>query len=180
MDAVLLPPIMQHIRGEAKSRSRDHQDGQQDVLDAVLRSCHLRATSALSQVKTLVFTGHDTVSSSLAWTYYHLASDPALLRTLRAEHDQVFGTDLAQTDARIFEDVGSLSGLPYTNAVIKETLRMYPPAATTRSTTDQDYMVETDVGQRPLSGCAIWVSPAAMHRHPGKLQANLTWNCRLI
>ncbi len=51
---------------------------------------------------------------------------PEALRKLRAEHDQVFDKGFDETLQILQDDPGRLNSLPYTTAVIQETLRMYP------------------------------------------------------
>jgi len=53
-------------------------------------------------------------------------SNPSTLAKVRAEHDQVLGTDPAQAAERIRASPHLLNQLPYTSAIIKETLRLFP------------------------------------------------------
>ncbi|KAH9894499.1 cytochrome P450 [Xylariomycetidae sp. FL2044] len=81
----------------------------------------------ISQVKTLIFAGHDSSSSTIAYAFYLLAQNPDAYEKLRAEHDEVLGTDIAESANQLKSDPKILNRLPYTLAVIKETLRMLPP-----------------------------------------------------
>ena len=81
---------------------------------------------AMSQIKQFLFSGHDTTSSSICYLYYNLAQNPLALRHVQDEHDQVFGTNLDETTSQIIQTPPLLNQLPYTLAVIKETLRLYP------------------------------------------------------
>jgi cytochrome P450 len=69
------------------------------------------------QVMTLLFAGHDTTTSTVAFLFYELAWNPHELEPLRAElaDGRPSATDLA-------------SGLPRLEMAIDETLRKYPPA----------------------------------------------------
>jgi len=72
------------------------------------------------EVMTLFLAGHETTSNALTWTYYLLAQNPSVEQDLVAELDQVLaGRPPALSD---------LPRLPYTEMVIKEALRLYPPA----------------------------------------------------
>lgn len=74
---------------------------------------------------TLFGAGHETTSNALMWTFYCLSEHPEVEARLHAEVDSVLG-DRPPT----LED---LPRLPYTEMVIKESMRLYPPAwATTR------------------------------------------------
>ncbi|KAF1346945.1 cytochrome P450 [Delphinella strobiligena] len=87
------------------------------------------------QLKSFLFAGHDTTSIVLQWAFYELSRSPSVLATLRAEHDEIFGPD---TDPTVVSDILCAKGdemipkLTYTSAVIKEILRLYPPASTAR------------------------------------------------
>ena len=81
---------------------------------------------AISQMKVFILAGHDTTSATLCYIFYSLSRNPLALQRVRAEHDEVFGSDLTQTNATITANPHSLNQLPFTLAVIKETLRLFP------------------------------------------------------
>lgn len=74
----------------------------------------------LDECVTLFVAGHETTAAALTWAWYLLAQHPAILARLRAEVDEV----LADAPAT-FEKVAQM---PFLEAVVKETLRLYPPA----------------------------------------------------
>ena len=79
-----------------------------------------------------LFAGHDTTATSITWAFYYLSRAPQVLEKLRAEHDEVFGPDPAVVRQALLENPPLLNALPYTNAVIREVLRLVPIAATAR------------------------------------------------
>lgn len=87
------------------------------------------------QLKSFLFAGHDTTSIVLQWAFYELSRSPSVLAALRAEHDELFGPD---TNPTVVSEMLCTKGdeiipkLIYTSAVIKEILRLYPPASTAR------------------------------------------------
>lgn len=87
---------------------------------------------AINQIKTFMFGGHDTTSSTICYVAYALSEHPEALRKVRQEYDEVFGRNLEQTPRLIKRDPYLLNKLPYTVAVIKEVLRLYPPVSTVR------------------------------------------------
>ena len=87
---------------------------------------------AIDQIKTFLFAGHDTTSSTICYIAYVLSKHPEALRKVRQEYDEVFGTDVEQTPQLIRTDPHLLNKLPYTVAIIKEILRLYPPASSVR------------------------------------------------
>lgn len=70
---------------------------------------------------TLFLAGHETTANLLTWTWLLLARHPEVEARLHAEVDAVLG------DGEVpgFE---AMARLPYTRAVLAETMRFYPPA----------------------------------------------------
>lgn len=87
---------------------------------------------ALNQMKLFLFSGHDTTSSTVCYIIYLIFLYPDVLSRLRAEHDDVLGPDPSRTANRISEDPYLLNRIPYTTAAIKESMRLFPAASTTR------------------------------------------------
>jgi cytochrome P450 len=69
---------------------------------------------------TLILAGHETTANALTWAFYLLAQHPEVEATLRAEVQRVLGER-----APTFADLGELR---YTDLVVKETMRLFPPA----------------------------------------------------
>lgn len=88
---------------------------------------------AINQMKLFLFSGHDTTSSTICYILYLLSVHPRVLSRLRAEHDDVLGPNPSQTATRICKDPFLLNKLSYTTATIKESMRLFPAASTTRS-----------------------------------------------
>jgi cytochrome P450 len=104
---------------------------------------------------TLFFAGHETTARTLSFLWYALAEHPEIAARLRAEIDTVLG-DEAPTLAH-------LKRLPYTLQVIKETLRLYPPAPMyARDATAPDVIDGVPVP----TGARMVILPYLTHRHP--------------
>lgn len=54
------------------------------------------------------------------------------MRKVRTEYDDVFGKDIKQTAQKVKDNPYLLNKLPYSVAIIKEILRLYPPASSVR------------------------------------------------
>jgi cytochrome P450 len=114
------------IFGEIVRRRRTGERGQ-DVLSLLLDAAdedgeQLNDQQIRDQVMTLLFAGHDTTTSTIAFMFYELARQPQIVAGLREEQDRVLGGERPQ---------GSIlmSGrLTLLEMVQDETLRMYPPA----------------------------------------------------
>jgi len=75
---------------------------------------------ARDEAMVLFLAGHDTTAAALAWVGYLLARHPEVQQRLADEVRTVLaGREPSAAD---------VAQLPYTEAVIKETLRLYPPA----------------------------------------------------
>lgn len=74
----------------------------------------------LDELITLFFAGHETTAVALTWLMHLLATHPQVTQRLTNELHQTIGQRPIT-----FAD---LANLPYLDAVIKETLRLYPPA----------------------------------------------------
>jgi cytochrome P450 len=105
------------------------------------------------EAMTLFLAGHETTAVTLAWTWYLLTQHPEVYRRMRDEVDRVLGGRLPT-----FAD---LPQLPYTLQVLKESMRLYPPAygfsrQAVRPVTIGNYHL--------AAGTLIAISPYAMHR----------------
>ncbi|PMD12087.1 cytochrome P450 [Hyaloscypha hepaticicola] len=89
-------------------------------------------TDAIDQMKIFIFAGHDTTSSTMAYTYLLLSQHPKELAKARAELDSFIGTDLSQTADLIKENPKLINNLQFISNVLKETLRLFPPVMTVR------------------------------------------------
>ncbi|KAL6706358.1 hypothetical protein ACN47E_005464 [Coniothyrium glycines] len=87
-------------------------------------------------LRGFLFAGHDTTSILLQWCFYELHRCPSAASSLKAELDKTLGpdTDPKNIAKQLKGPEGSslLSQLPYTDAVVKESLRLHPPGTTAR------------------------------------------------
>ncbi|KAJ6540824.1 cytochrome P450 [Mycena vulgaris] len=83
------------------------------------------------QMTVLIFGAQDTSSSALSRILHMLAIRPDVQHTIRQEICVARGSD-APSEARL--SLEQLSALPWLDAVIKETLRLYPPVPFVRRT----------------------------------------------
>jgi cytochrome P450/phosphatidylglycerophosphate synthase len=124
----------------------------------------------IEQLKTFYFAGHDTTATTIAWAAWLLSQHPQVVSKLRQELDEhgIFSDlnmeeanslSLASKNAPTYEQLNSC---PYLDAVVKETLRLYPPAGSARYTADAN---ESYRGMR-LGGAVLYVCPYVLHRLP--------------
>jgi len=119
---------------------------------------------ACTQIRLFVFAGHDTTSSTLCYAYYMLQKHPECLAKIREEHDRVLGS-IETAPQTIKNDPYVLNKLDYTMAVVKETLRLFPAASSTR-TGEPGFMIrDPETGEAfPTEGFLVWIIHYALHR----------------
>jgi retinoid hydroxylase len=114
------------IFAEISERRRTGERGE-DVLSLLLDAHDEDGTTLSDQqirdeVMTLLFAGHDTTTSTVAFMFYELARHPAIVARLLAEQDAQL-TGGTPTTSQLMN--GELAEL---EMVLDETLRKYPPA----------------------------------------------------
>lgn len=104
------------------------------------------------ELLTLFLAGHETTANALAWTWHLLALHPAAEARLHEELRTVLGGR-----APAAADYGAL---PYTRAVLAESMRLHPPAWTVGREPLRDFAAG---GYRIRSGSIVLLSPWIMH-----------------
>jgi cytochrome P450 len=103
---------------------------------------------------TFIAAGHETTAKALTWTLYLLARAPEWQERVRAEVTSVFGS--SRVAAR------DLDKLAVTMRVLKESMRLYPPAPVLTRAVGRDL----DIGGHRLKQGALIIMPIyAIHRH---------------
>ncbi|CAJ1947410.1 unnamed protein product [Sphenostylis stenocarpa] len=106
----------------------------------------------MDECKTFFFAGHETTALLLTWTVMLLASNPHWQDKVRAEVKEVFQGETPS--------VHQLSKLTLLNMVIKESMRLYPPATVLPRMVFKD-MVLGDL--HIPKGLSIWIPVLAIH-----------------
>ena len=109
------------------SRRRSTGERGDDVLSLLIDApdesgAALTDTQIRDEVMTLLFAGHDTTTSTIAFMFYELARHPDVVARLIAEQRSELAGSPPTPDQLMGE------GLPYLEMVLDETLRLYPPA----------------------------------------------------
>ncbi len=113
--------ILYRIISERRASGRDTGDLLSMLLHAQDEDGSRMSDKQLrDETITLFLAGHETTASSLSWTWWLLAQNPAVEAKLHAELDEVLSGRTPSID--------DLARLPYTANVITESLRLYPPA----------------------------------------------------
>jgi cytochrome P450 len=105
---------------------------------------------------TIFLAGHETTANAMTWAWHLLAQNPEAEGRLHAELDEV----LAGGRRPEPEDVPALR---YTEMVVAETMRLYPPAWAIGRLALEDYEVG---GYLIPRGALVIVSQYVVHRDP--------------
>jgi cytochrome P450 len=108
----------------------------------------------LDEIMTLIVAGFETSANTLNWVWYLIATHPKVEKKLIAEAENIL------IDKGEFK-VESLNEMQYTQQVLEETLRLYPPVwLFTRKSHELDELDNYDV----LPDTEIYLSPFVLHR----------------
>ena len=110
---------------------------------------------ARDEAVTLFLAGHETTANALNWTWWLLAQYPEIEAKLHHELDTVLGGQ-----SPTLED---LRRLPYTDMVIKESMRLMPPVWNIGRTAIEDTEV---LGYSIPKGTNVSIFMYHMHRDP--------------
>ena len=105
---------------------------------------------------TIFLAGHETTANALAWTWYLLSQNPEAEAKLHAELDAVL-------DGGRLPTVEDLPRLRYTEMVLAESMRLYPPAWVVGRLAVKEYAVGGHVAAR---GTLVLISQYVLHRDP--------------
>lgn len=120
-----LSPIMAEHAEKKKKKREDIGAGEEDFIDVLLRlkeeDTELTDTHVKSRVVDLIAAATETTSVTLEWTMAELAANPRVMAKLQDEIARAAGGKPAITEAEV-------GGMEYMKAVVKEVLRLHPPA----------------------------------------------------
>src|SRR4051812_11665539 len=117
-----LDAIIYRMIADRRASGRDHGDLLSMLLTAqdeddggVMTDQQVR-----DEAMTIFLAGHETTANALTWTWYLLSGAPDVRAKLHEEIDRVLQGRLAA--------VGDLGSLSYTERIVTESMRLYPPA----------------------------------------------------
>jgi cytochrome P450 len=142
-------------------RRRANPGDSEDLLGRLLRARDpqtrqpLNADEVRDQALIFLLAGHETTATALAFSLQLLARNPQVQRRTQQELDGVGPSEGRPGDL--------VRGTPYLQQVMKEALRLYPPAfAVSRYTATGDVVCGTEIPPRSN----VFVGTFAMHRAP--------------
>jgi len=141
------------IIGERRASGQDRGD----LLSMLLLAQDEEGTGGMTDLQlrdesmTLFLAGHETTANALAWTWYLIAQHPDVEREL---HREVYSIGLPSP--------GDYARLLYTEMVLAESMRLYPPAYAVGRLAIEDVRI----GETVVPRGAIAVAAQVTHRDP--------------
>ncbi|GAA2316323.1 cytochrome P450 [Streptomyces violaceusniger] len=133
-----------------------HDPERAPVLHALVHGTPAPSPEELrDELATLIMAGFETTNDAVVWTSFLLARHPRIAERVRAEADAAFATTPA--------GLPRMEALPYTHAVVRESLRLYSPVWLT----SRDAREDLDFGGYLIpAGTTVTVSQWVAHRDP--------------
>jgi cytochrome P450 len=148
--------ILYRIIGERRASGRDAGDLLSMLLSAQDEDGSRMTDRQLrDEAVTLFLAGHETTASTLSWTWWLLARNPAVEAKLHAELDAVLGDRAPSLD--------DLPRLAYAGHVITESLRLYPAAWGMARLAVEDHEI---AGYPVTKGMGVAMAQWVVHRDP--------------
>ena len=108
----------------------------------------------IDEIVTLIIAGYETSAGTLNWVWYLISQHPSVETLLLSESKKI----IPKIDSINFE---SINQMKYTQWVIEETLRLYPPVwLFSRKSLKEDTLTEYDIPP----DTDIYFSPYILHR----------------
>lgn len=134
------------------------QDDNGDLLSMMLnaeRQMQWSDEDLRGQVVTIFLAGYETMAIALTWTWYFLSQNPDVEARMHAEIQEALGDRVP-----VYED---LPRLQYTEMVLAESMRLYPPAWAMGREAVRDFAL----GEWSFpAGTTVLMSQYVMHRDP--------------
>ncbi|SEM97260.1 Cytochrome P450 [Mesobacillus persicus] len=105
------------------------------------------------ELMTIFLAGHETTANALSWTLYLLSQHPEVEEKLHKEIDSIIGTETLNPE--------HFQMLTYTQNVIWESLRLYPPAYVIGRQVDEDVEIGGFLFKK---GETVFMSQYVIHR----------------
>ncbi|MBK8418582.1 cytochrome P450 [Candidatus Villigracilis saccharophilus] len=139
---------------ESLSKNPRSEKAKNALIHILKENCEAQFTNEQIHAHTLTFllAGHETTALLLTWCLDMLAHHPQVQAKLQGEVDHVLGDRFPHGE--------DLQNLPYTRTIIKETLRLRPPAWAIGRQAVQDCEIG---GQHIAAGSTVLVSQWVTH-----------------
>lgn len=148
---------------------KKHEGGGADLLSMLLEArdedgSAMDSRQVRDEAVTIFLAGHETTALTLSWTFLLLAQHPDVERKLVDEVEGVLGGRRPEA--------ADVPRLPFTNQVIQESMRLFPPAYAFGREAIGDCTIG---GYAVPAGTTIFISPWVSHRDPRWFDDPLTF-----
>jgi cytochrome P450 len=155
-----LDQIIYRIIAERRAQTAGTAD-RADLLSMLLAAqdengAHMTDKQLRDECMTLFLAGHETTALALSWAWYLLAQNPDAEAALHAELDTALGGRLPTMQ--------DLPQLRVAEAVINESMRLYPPAYVMGREATEDVQLGAPGSYRVPKGMLVLMSQYVMHR----------------
>jgi len=149
--------IIQEIIEERKTSKEEIND----LLNMLLETRYEDTGESMSieqlidEIKVLFIAGHETTANALTFTLHLLGSNP--------EVQQKVLDEITEIESQTENIIEQLQKMTYTNAVLNESMRLYPPAwITDRQNLEDDSLAQFKIKKDTLIGVSFY----ELHRNP--------------
>jgi cytochrome P450 len=143
---------------EERKKSKDKHN---DLLDMLLETRYedtgegMSIQQLIDEIKILFIAGHETTANALTFMLHLLGNHPQI-------QQKVFD-EIIEIESQTADVVEQLQKMTYINAVINESMRLYPPAwITDRENIDDDEFLGYRIKEKTLIGVSFY----ELHRNP--------------
>lgn len=145
--------VARALIADKRAKMEKGESKQVDILSVAMESGGFSDEDLVNQLMTFLAAGHETTASAMAWAVYLLCKHPEsqtrLRQEIRAELD---------LNGQISSTV--IDRLPYLNAVLNETMRIFPPVPLTLRETAHDTTIQ---GHFIPAGTTVVICPWAVN-----------------
>src|SRR6201998_1083546 len=169
-DVAFMNKMVDEIVAERRRNAAATED-KKDMLAAMMTGVDRATGEQLDdvniryQINTFLIAGHETTSGLLSYTIYALLKHPDVLKKAYEEVDRVLGPDLNAKPT--YQQVTQLT---YITQILKEALRLWPPAPAYGISPLSDEMIGGKYRLRKNTFITVLVM--ALHRDPSVLGPN--------
>lgn len=149
--------IIQEIIEERKTSKEEINDLLNMLLDTRYEDTgeSMSIEQLVDEIKVLFIAGHETTANALTFTLHLLGRNPEVQQKI---FDEII--DIESQTENIIEQ---LQKMTYTNAVLNESMRLYPPAwITDRQNIEDDSLAQFKIKKGTLIGVSFY----ELHRNP--------------
>lgn len=145
---------IQEVISECRLRMKDKNFTANNMVEAMVAERRFSDSDIIDEIKTVLFAGHDTTANTMGWMLYAIGTHPETRSKLLTELSEVVN----DSDLELNQNV--IGKLPYAQAILKETLRLYPPVGVLARQLGEDITVD---GYKIRKGCDVRLMIQATH-----------------